>query len=199
MLELKVAFVVSLLTVIATMSVAIVVLAIQLRKAREQAMTDELTGFYNRHFIEQFLPKELAKADRSEKKEVTVICLDLDGFKSVNDKGGGHFAGDACLRAVAAAIRGVLRESDIVVRTGGDEFLVVATASRDEAATIAEKIRMAVETLDGIYKEVTASIGVACYPEIREARYLLQAADDAMYVSKSLGKNMVVMWGEEHS
>ncbi|HVW65802.1 MAG TPA: diguanylate cyclase [Nitrosospira sp.] len=165
---------------------------------QKQIITDPLTDLYNRRFLQEYLPQEIAKAKRSS-SSLAVLMFDLDFFKRINDVFG-HEAGDAFLKGVAMLLQGCIRESDIVCRYGGEEFvLILSGASLDGAIKKAEKIRKAVLELDLTIRgkplgKVSTSIGVAVYPEHGTGmEALLRAADEALYEAKENGRNRVVV------
>jgi diguanylate cyclase (GGDEF)-like protein/PAS domain S-box-containing protein len=167
------------------------------RRAEEQieyqAYHDALTGLPNRLLFRDRLTIALAHAKRQE-VPLTVMFLDLDRFKYVNDTLG-HSLGDELLRAVAARLRSVLREGDTIARMGGDEFTILLgdVDSADGAARIAQKLLDTVAApvrVEGHELYVTTSIGIAMYPEDGDtADALLKNADSAMYRAKELGRN----------
>jgi diguanylate cyclase (GGDEF)-like protein len=165
-----------------------------------QAMVDSLTGLANRRSLEESLRTELARATRFG-DSVCVVLADLDDFKSVNDKYG-HAAGDEVLKAFAAALRKTARESDVAGRWGGEEFaLVLPGTDAAGGARLAERARTAieehqVEMPNGDFCAVTASFGVAAFPESHELGEILAAADSALYAAKGQGKNRVVVSAE---
>ena len=166
------------------------------RLVERQAATDELTGLPNRRFFMRALAVELARAKRSD-APFSVVLLDLDDFKAVNDVFG-HDAGDRALREVADVLLGAMRESDVAARLGGEEFACLLPSADEEGAhALAERIRVeladrAIVLPDGRVVGVTASIGLAGYPQARTAEALLRAADRAQYRAKAEGKNRVV-------
>jgi diguanylate cyclase (GGDEF)-like protein len=162
----------------------------------EQSIRDPLTGLYNRRFLEEFLLRELARADR-KKHALSVITLDIDHFKRINDTLG-HGAGDVVLRRVGLLLQGYVRESDIACRVGGEEFsLLLPEASMQIAAQRAENIRGGVHDLRLKYDghnlgAVTISLGVAAFPEHGTTPdALIRAADQALYDAKSRGRDRV--------
>lgn len=167
------------------------------RDRYEQAsMTDELTGLLNRRAFDARLAEEVARTQRYG-TPFSLIMLDLDGFKEVNDRFG-HAAGDAVLRSVGVLLRSEIRITDHAVRYGGDEFaLVLSGTGKTDAWAVAEKVRAALTLLrvdagDGRRVGTAASIGVASYrPVSGGARELIEAADGALYRAKRMGRDRV--------
>ncbi|MEI7036919.1 tetratricopeptide repeat-containing diguanylate cyclase [Fulvimonas yonginensis] len=163
------------------------------RRLHRMAMTDSLTGIANRRRIEELARQALAEA-RAQGAPLSVVVLDVDHFKAVNDAFG-HAVGDQVLVRVAQACRQVLRPQDMVGRLGGEEFLIVLPGtSLDAAMPIAERLRRAVETLPlanlapGL--EITASLGAAeVEHEVDDLPELVRRADTAMYRAKDAGRN----------
>jgi diguanylate cyclase (GGDEF)-like protein len=176
---------------------AIEALAHALKTLREEAIRDPLTNLYNRRFLHDYLSRELVRAKR-EGIRVAVIMIDLDHFKRVNDTAG-HGAGDEVLVDVAALLKRHIRGSDIACRFGGEEFtLVLPNATLQSARTRAEAICQAVREESGFLMGVTASLGVAIFPESAgDADALLRAADKALYQAKSRGRNQVRIFSRE--
>jgi len=170
-------------------------------------LTDILTGWHNRRYLQRRLPEEVARAGRY-RQPLSALLLDVDHFKRVNDSYG-HPAGDQVLRDVASRVKHVLRTSDVAVRYGGEEFAVLLPQTAlDDAARMAERIRHTVATgpfpiKEGNELDVTVSIGVA---EVRPGvmatdmavlgEQLLSWADGALYRAKSEGRNRVMSAGE---
>jgi diguanylate cyclase (GGDEF)-like protein len=167
-----------------------------LAATRERALRDPLTGAYNRAFLAEYLPKQLAAAGRSG-AGLGVLAVDLDHFKRLNDTYG-HAIGDRALIAAVDAIQREVRSADAVVRHGGEELVVVlADTHLDGAREAAERIRAAIAQIDlptdQGRAEVRASIGVSAYPDHgRDEAALLAAADRALYQAKESGRNRVV-------
>lgn len=169
-----------------------------LRRVFEAAMTDGLTGLFNRKHTDERLAAELAFAVRHG-TPLSVVLVDVDFFKRVNDTHG-HPAGDAVLRAVSRAMAQQLRTEDVLGRYGGEEFLVVARGTgKDEGMRIAERLRANIAAnpiiFEGITIPVTASFGVASVsccaaPATREA--LVALADERLYRAKETGRDRVV-------
>lgn len=161
----------------------------RLRVAQVQARTDELTGLSNRRVWEAELPREMARARRNG-SPLSVAMIDLDGLKAINDTKG-HQAGSNAIKGAAASWSATLRESDLLVRFGGDEFAVVMPeCSLEDARGAAERLRAAVGS------EATASIGVAEWDRSETGEALVERADEALYEAKRLGRNRVVAAGD---
>lgn len=162
---------------------------------REKALRDELTGLYNRHYLHETLPRELARAQR-EKFPLALIMIDLDHFKNINDTCG-HVVGDQALQLVAGLLQKLMRDSDLVCRFGGEEFLVALPRMALNDALIRTEIwRAAIEnaSLDHAGRNIrlTASMGIAVFPEHGDNEAaLLSCADIALYAAKHNGRNQV--------
>jgi diguanylate cyclase (GGDEF)-like protein len=170
--------------------------ALQLRRAEALSVTDDLTQLYNSRYMNQVLRRESKRASRSG-RPLSLLFMDLDGFKSVNDSHG-HLAGSKALVEAAAVIRGSARETDIVARFGGDEFSIMLPDTGSEgAAAVGERVRERISAHpflagDGLSLRLTASVGVATLPDVAaSAEELVRAADMAMYQVKDTGKNGV--------
>ncbi len=169
-----------------------------LRGVQEAGTKDALTGIANRRTLDERLAHEIALAARHG-DELSVIMLDVDHFKRVNDTHG-HLAGDAVLRALARAVEEVLRAGDFVARYGGEEFVVVARGvDVVHARAIADRVRLWITELvvpfDGEELRVTVSAGVAslaCCGASPGREKLLALADERLYRAKRLGRNRVV-------
>jgi len=165
------------------------------RIVERQALVDSLTGLANRRSFEETLRAEVARASRYG-DSMSVVLADLDDFKRVNDRYG-HPAGDVVLKTFAATLRRTVRESDTAGRWGGEEFaLVLPSTDSDGALRLAERARAAlaaesIELPDGSSIGVSASFGVASFPDWDEPGELLAAADSALYEAKRAGKNRV--------
>ncbi|HEY7509781.1 MAG TPA: GGDEF domain-containing protein [Vicinamibacteria bacterium] len=169
------------------------------RTARS-AVTDTLTGLYHRGFFLQALKREVLRARRHDLL-LSLIMVDLDDFKTVNDTRG-HLEGDRVLVKAAAAITESLREIDIAARYGGEEFAVILPeTSRTGAAVVADRIRRRIAEELARRRSaaaVTLSAGVAGYPEdAGSAEELIRRADEALYRAKADGKNRVTLAGRE--
>jgi diguanylate cyclase (GGDEF)-like protein len=164
---------------------------------KAQAVTDELTGLANRRRFMEVLELELRRSDRF-RSPLALVLADLDDFKLVNDRFG-HQTGDDVLRALSRVFRASLRDVDLPARLGGEEFAVLLPETDALGAEgLAERLRveLAALQLQGPAAEplrVTASFGVAVYPEAATGDDLLTAADAALYVAKAAGKNRVIL------
>jgi diguanylate cyclase (GGDEF)-like protein len=162
---------------------------------QRQAITDELTELANRRYFMETLETELRRAERFD-EPLALVFADLDDFKRVNDRFG-HHVGDDVLRAFADVVRKRVRAIDLGARLGGEEFAVLLLETDLVGAeALAESLRSAVESLEvrvagGGAVKVTASFGVAAYPETHTADELMTAADRALYRAKREGKNRV--------
>jgi len=159
---------------------------------RTQSLRDPMTGLYNRRYMEDTLDRFISLAQR-QNQSTSVLMIDLDNFKSLNDEFG-HAKGDAVLKDVAAQVVGALRPSDVVCRYGGEELLVILPESAaDDAMMRAEQVRARIEMLSEQHGcNVAASIGVATLPDsAKSASDLLSASDAALYEAKAAGKNQV--------
>ena len=171
-------------------------------KIKHRSYTDSLTDVYNHGFFQDRLNFEL-KNSATKDQDLSLIMLDLDDFKKINDDFG-HQIGDQALKAVAKILRDSLREVDYVCRYGGEEFVLILTdTSKDLAFTIAERIRknIAKFKLKNISskRKLTVSIGIACFPDDATSKSeLIAIADKAMYVAKFSGKNRTCMHEQHH-
>jgi diguanylate cyclase (GGDEF)-like protein len=162
---------------------------------------DELTDLYNYRFFDPSLESEIRRAERFQSR-FCVMFIDLDDFKAVNDTHG-HLVGSSCLKQAAKVIKDAVREVDIPIRYGGDEFVVILLgATSQQGVAAGERVRKAVADYQfsaggGVTLNITASIGVASFPEhARDKAGLVKLADATMYKSKRLGKNRVTMLKE---
>ncbi len=167
---------------------------------QEQVITDELTGLANRNFFEKNLEQSLKtirtrvenhhRSSGEPLRKLSVLFIDLDNFKQVNDTHG-HSEGDKTLIKAAEILKDSVREGDVVARFGGDEFYVLLPrASEDDAVVVAEKIRANMEKSLRIKRGVTTSIGVRSVDASNEddAQTLIKQADDALYKAKGNGE-----------
>jgi diguanylate cyclase (GGDEF)-like protein len=168
-----------------------------LKRAEALSVTDDLTHLYNSRYLDLVLRKETKRASRSG-RPLSLLFIDLDGFKSINDTHG-HLFGSRALVEAAAVIRGSARETDVVARFGGDEFaLVLPDTGAEGAFAVGARIRerMAEHVFlvdDGLHIHLTGSVGVATLPDVaNSAEELIHAADKAMYQVKDSGKNGIL-------
>ena len=173
-------------------------IAILRDRLREQAIRDPLTNLYNRRFMEETLTLEIHRARRSN-STVSLVMMDIDHFKSVNDQFG-HRAGDFVLELLGQMLLANTRKSDVACRYGGEEFLIVLPGSSlQDAARRAEQFRANFEAIRISGKDTvtnaTMSIGVACFPDHGEdGEQVLNRADEALYQAKAAGRNCVVIY-----
>ena len=170
---------------------------IERARLRRLAMTDDLTLAYNQRYLSPRFHEELERARRSE-QPLSILLLDLDHFKRVNDKHG-HEVGDAVLRMFADRVRASVRRIDVFIRRGGEEFLLVMPTTRlEQAKATAERIRQAVGEaafdlgVGGKVKQ-TVSIGVATWDFHETPEHFQRRADVAMYQAKEQGRDRVVV------
>jgi diguanylate cyclase (GGDEF)-like protein/PAS domain S-box-containing protein len=168
-------------------------------RLKEQATHDSLTGLYNIRYLEEYLPRELHRSARAG-SPLCIAMLDLDHFKRLNDTLG-HHAGDAMLRDVGALLSDTLRKSDMAIRYGGEEFLIVLPdSSLDDAMKCVDQIcaevkRIAIPEAAGRVGPMTVSVGVAVAGEHgNTAKELIRAADNALYSAKQAGRDRVVVY-----
>lgn len=171
----------------------------------KHATLDALTGFYNRRQLEERVKQEASSAKR-QKRNLCAIMTDIDFFKTVNDTYG-HAAGDLVLKTVAKVIRNQLREYDIAGRYGGEEFVILLPYTKiEEAKMVAERLRVAVENKkidiskicpDKENISVTISLGVAQYKPQNDNNEFVRNADEALYESKSGGRNRVTVYNKD--
>ncbi|WP_248749308.1 GGDEF domain-containing protein [Pseudomonas sp. MWU15-20650] len=172
--------------------------ALLYRAATRTALRDPLTETGNRVAMDQTLQREIDMA-RRHLTPLSLVMLDIDHFKAINDTHG-HATGDTILRAVAAAIKSQLRNVDMVFRFGGDEFLILlSNTGRDAAGLVGERLRQKTQAQDywvGETRiELTVSLGCSTLLAAESAESLLRRADNALYVAKREGRNRLAMAG----
>jgi diguanylate cyclase (GGDEF)-like protein len=165
-----------------------------LDRLRAQATIDPLTGCHNRRGFDEVLEVEFARARRYG-RPLTVVLLDIDHFKRINDEFG-HEVGDHALQRIGRAVRHTFRATDSAARYGGEEFaLVFPETTKEEGLRLAERLRLLIETLPPnaeVPRALTASFGVAAFPDdATEIGDLMRAADRALYLAKAHGRNRV--------
>jgi len=166
-------------------------------KLKELSAIDGLTELYNRSFLELFLEKEIETA-RKKNQKVSVIMVDMDHFKEINDTYG-HTVGDHVLTIFAQVVLKCIRKTDVIARYGGDEFIVVLpNTDTDTARIIAERIRAEVENtvvppIDNIeVPPIRCSVGISTFPEFCDSKIsLLKTSDAALYMAKRSGRNCI--------
>ena len=174
--------------------------ALRMQRAEALSVTDDLTSLYNSRYLSQVLRREVKRASRSD-RPLSLLFLDLDGFKSINDRHG-HLFGSRALVEAAAVIRSSARETDVVARYGGDEFaLVLPDTGSDGAFAVGQRVRERIADYEFLRRDdlcirLTASVGVATLPDVAASvETLIQAADQAMYRIKGRGKNGIFVAG----
>ena len=165
------------------------------------AITDPLTGLFNRRRFSDVLHREVAVTKRY-KNPLALLMIDLDHFKVINDRFG-HDAGDEVLRTITAAMSGGLREVDLAARYGGEEFAIIMPhTSKANAVVVARRIAGQIEQLEHSFQgervSMTASMGIAEVADIKEpsSENLVKAADVALYEAKRTGRNKIVLFEE---
>ncbi|MCX7920808.1 MAG: GGDEF domain-containing protein [Clostridia bacterium] len=170
-------------------------------KQKKMAITDHLTGLYNRRHL-FVLAEHCIKGSIQDNKDFSIVLIDVDYFKKINDAYG-HIVGDEVLKMVARSLSQNLRDFDVAARYGGEEFiLILPHTSVREAEEIAENLRRSIESLPLLVNNriisLTISLGVAALPYGEEITIdsLIERADTAMYTAKERGRNQVVVWDE---
>lgn len=186
---------VNLLTVIAQQVGLAMENADLYRKTHEMAITDNLTGVYNKMYFHERLEAEIANS-KIEHAEFTLAMFDIDHFKSFNDTHG-HLFGDKVLKTIAEVMSHSIRSQDIMARFGGEEFIILFPhTSLREACKIVERLRKKIANTsiknDSVYTSITASFGIAAFPEnASNALELVKSVDDALYRAKDSGRNCI--------
>jgi len=168
--------------------------ALMYREAVSASARDPLTGVNNRSSFRNVLDREVELSHRHG-VPLSLIMLDVDRFKSINDKHG-HMVGDRALQAIAKCMLSCIRDSDILFRYGGEEFCIaLSNTNLAGARKLAERVRRALEILvvraTGVRLHVTASFGVAALEEHDDAEQLVEKADHSLYRAKALGRNRI--------
>jgi len=172
--------------------------ALNYQGAQEMVFIDDLTGLYNMRYLNLSLDNEIKRAKRF-KKSLGLLFLDLDYFKEVNDTYG-HLVGSKLLKEMATVLKTCIREVDIAIRYGGDEFIVILTESDPKGVLkVAERMRRKIQEhvfvlSESIRIKITCCVGIACYPEDAQTKVdLIHMADKAMYRGKETTRNCVYM------
>lgn len=164
---------------------------------KEQAIHDPLTGVYNRHYLDDMLPRELTRASR-ELSQLSIAMIDLDHFKVINDTYG-HSAGDAVLKNISECLVSSIRQNDFIARFGGEEFIIIMPGMpSDQAYDRMETCRKEIEKTVTLYKnkkiKITISGGISSCITYHETQdELIKLADDALYKSKEDGRNKITL------
>ena len=163
----------------------------QKKELEKISITDNLTGLYNRHKLNEILEKEFHRARRI-KYPFGIIILDIDLFKDINDTYG-HNVGDSVLKEISSLLNQNIRKSDTLGRWGGEEFLIIVPeGNKHKEQLLAKKLREKIEEYPfTTVKNITASFGVAKYEEGDNIDTLIKRADDALYKAKEKGRNRV--------
>jgi diguanylate cyclase (GGDEF)-like protein len=169
-----------------------------LRKVEEMTITDSLTGLYNRRYFDIYIDKAIPLSKKTNFPLLHVM-IDIDYFKKINDTYG-HLCGDYALQHVASVILKNIRDSDVFIRMGGEEFAILfPETTLDEGKNISERIRKAVENSEFIYSGVkipiTISLGLSIHTTERIEEFI-QMSDAALYMAKTKGSNQLVVTGE---
>lgn len=175
--------------------------ATQYENVVHETIHDKLTGMFNRPYFDEAYSQQVSLARRYQ-HDLTIIFLDIDNFKDINDTFG-HMTGDEALKKIAAVIEQEKRDSDIAARYGGEEFVLLLTYTNSVSAFIfAERLRKKIESLDFSCHDqlirLTVSGGIASYPfHSQDPQKLLHMADNAVYLAKGAGKNRIAHFKEE--
>lgn len=183
--------------------IAMYTLKHQIIRLMEHSSTDRLTELYNRSYLDLFLESQIEAADK-DKTPVSIIMVDLDHFKEINDNNG-HDVGDHILTIFAHVILKCVRKTDIIARYGGDEFIVVLPNTDTETAKlIADRIRKDVESepitpVNGVViNSISCSVGVSTYPVHCDSKTnLIKTSDIALYEAKRSGRNRTIVYSLE--
>jgi diguanylate cyclase (GGDEF)-like protein len=173
-----------------------------IKKVEHLNIVDPMTGLYNRRFLENFIEKLISQAQRQE-DPITILMIDIDFFKKVNDTYG-HDVGDRVITTVAEVLQKSIRKSDLAIRYGGEEFmLLLHSANHKDAYIIAQKIKDTFESIEfhsnneeNFHK--TLSIGISEFPKDADSIWeCIKLADKALYVAKTTGRNKIVTYSKK--
>ncbi|MCU7810403.1 MAG: GGDEF domain-containing protein [Candidatus Thiodiazotropha sp. (ex Notomyrtea botanica)] len=192
-LDVAIRFSVTFLLVCAYSAIFLRVITRQYSELHKQAITDKLTGLYNRTLLQDSLEQAIHQAHRTN-TAFTLIIMDIDHFKEINDELG-HDMGDHVLVQLGAFLKDSFRQSDKVFRLGGEEFLtLVYNTDEANSANIAEKLRRNIENLSLLpNRKITVSIGVAGLGSVKGWRQWMKTCDENLYEAKNSGRNRVVV------
>jgi diguanylate cyclase (GGDEF)-like protein len=180
----------ALLLALATAGMRLMVLRARVRLLEGLAVTDPLTGVFNRRHLDQCLVTAIERRARCG-EGASLLLIDVDRFKQVNDTLG-HPAGDHVLRSIAAIVRSRARRVDALFRAGGEEFaLLLAGADLHDATKVAEELRAAIERAPLAEEDLTVSIGISDLRASHTSEGWMQEADAALYLAKRAGRNRV--------
>jgi diguanylate cyclase (GGDEF)-like protein len=180
----------ALLLALATAGMRLMVLRARVRLLEGLAVTDPLTGAFNRRHLDQCLVTAIERRARLG-EGASLLLIDVDRFKQVNDTLG-HPAGDHVLRSIAAIVRSRARRVDALFRAGGEEFaLLLAGADLHDATKVAEELRAAIERAPLAEEDLTVSIGISDLRASHTSEGWMQEADAALYLAKRAGRNRV--------
>jgi diguanylate cyclase (GGDEF)-like protein len=159
-----------------------------IEKLRTHSIQDGMTGLYNHRFFMDFLLRQIKLGQRSG-RTFSLILIDVDNFKAINDKYG-HLSGDMMLKKIAAVLKECARTTDIVCRYGGDEFaLILPDTGEEQAMQLAKRISRGVRSIHWLDKSVTISIGISEYSGEDSTSEIIRRTDQALYRAKQMGKN----------
>lgn len=167
------------------------------QKAINYAFTDGLTGLYNRHYLNDFLEK--FDIFQKENTLFAVVFTDIDKFKEINDTMG-HLTGDCILKCLAKSLKSLTRETDILCRYGGEEFLIIYDKiSKNDIVQKAQKIRKDIQNsiFECEHHNITVSIGVSFGKKGDDINIIIKEADEALYIAKNSGRNCVRVFDKE--
>jgi diguanylate cyclase (GGDEF)-like protein len=185
----KVSFIVFLFNILLSIVIIFLIKKYVKDSLEEVVNKDSLTGIFNRRYFSEFLHNEIIRSERY-KRTFSLIMLDIDFFKSINDNYG-HDVGDIILQELAGIVNKSIRKSDLFARVGGEEFAVVAVeTSLDSAILLAEKIRLNVE--QNVFSrdlKITISLGISQYSDKDDTNTIFKRADNALYKAKGNGRN----------
>lgn len=167
-----------------------------IKKLEKLSLIDDLTKIYNRRYLEMYMEKAIPFAERNG-HPLTMVMFDIDHFKNINDSYG-HNAGDMILQKLGKVIKETLRKPDVIIRTGGEEFLIILPdCSLNRGIKLAERIRTKVQSTKFVYNGnqiiVTISLGVTEYISGQDLNQLMECADMALYKAKESGRNKVMI------